>query len=733
MKKEHFFGKAIWLGSAERRHDTFSVLYGEFYAKESSTVLLNALGLGFFKCYINGCCINPDSFLPLSSEYDSVAPPKDEVLSGKRIYVPSFDISRWVKSGKNIIAIHFGGGWYCANSRKFGLPKAIYRVQVESEGKTEFYYSDESCKIGPSFVSDYYFVYEECHDYSLCAPCYDKIPEECESAVATEGLDTEYEITDCPVDTLISSITPKRVSVTQNGAVYDVGRNITGYPVLKIPQNAADEIEVKFSEEITKDGELDPSHMHKQRFKVTSDGAERIVKAEFTWFGFRYFEINGHAEPISVSEVHADVKRSSDFSCSSETLNWIYEAFVHTMLSNMHTGHPSDCPHLERRGYTGDGQLTSHAAFTTLGAEAFYKKWLRDIADGQDIISGHIQNAAPYVRSGGGPGGWGSAIIEIPYQIYMHYGDVSVLKQYYGNMRRYIDYLDAHTEFGLVTTDKVGEWCLGEWCAPIILYPEKDITTHNQQTFIPAAMVNTYFAIKSLNRLSEIARIIGRCDDADEYLSKAELRKKAVTAAYFNAIDGNFLMNVQGANAFAVDLGLGNEKTYRNMVDYYRKLGHYDTGIFATDILTRLLFERGDVDLAIELLTGDGPQGFENWRRCGATTFREYWDNEKSRSHNHPMFGAVTAYLFEFVLGIRQQPGTAGYSSLIIEPLATDKIKYASGSMEAPHGAVGVEYRRIDGGLSAKIRIPKDTEACFKYNDRTVNLSHGDNFLELKA
>ena len=127
--------------------------------------------------------------------------------------------------------------------------------------------------------------------------------------------------------------------------------------------------------------------------------------------------------------------------------------------------------------------------------------------------------------------------------------------------------------------------------------------------------------------------------------------KRVIQAAYFNAFDDNFIMNVQGANAFGVDLGLGSEKTYEKMVQYYKKLGNYDTGIFATDIVTRLLFERGDGELAFNLLVNNGDQGFEHWRRNGATTFHEYWDSNRSRSHNHPMFGAVVAYFFEYLLG----------------------------------------------------------------------------------
>ena len=38
-------------------------------------------------------------------------------------------------------------------------------------------------------------------------------------------------------------------------------------------------------------------------------------------------------------------------------------------------------------------------------SEKFYRKWLGDIADCQDRVSGHVQYTAPYTRCGGGPGG----------------------------------------------------------------------------------------------------------------------------------------------------------------------------------------------------------------------------------------------------------------------------------------------------------------------------------------
>ena len=729
MNQEYYFHNAEWIGSENRTADSFTVIRGYFDIDSVTKTTLNILGLGFFKCYINGKCINPDTFLPLSSDFENTCDPVDEVLSGHRVYVPEFDITPYILEGRNCITIHFGGGWYTFGNRTFGLPKAIYCITADDRR----FVSDTSCRVNDSFVCEYEFVRSEHHDYSDFQDCFaaDFDDSSWKSAVVTEKLNSEYCSTSCPQDKLIKNLTVTKIRENDNSAVYDCSENTTGYPVLKINAEKGEKITVNFSEELLPDGNLDPTHVHSQQFTVIGNGNEFTVQPEFTWFAFRYFEVSGNAEPKCVKVVYAHVPVSSTFECDNETLNWTYKTFIHTMLCNMHTGHPSDCPHLERRGYTGDGQLTCHAALSVFDARAFYEKWLQDIADSQDKLSGHIQYTAPYIRSGGGPGGWGCAIVEVPYQLYKHYGDKAILEKYYGNMRRYIDYLEAHSEYGVITSDKNGEWCLGDWCGPNILYSDKDITSHNQQVILPAPMVNTYFMVKSLSQMCEIASIIGKNEDIAEYKEKISYRKGAITAAYFNTFDGNFVMNVQGANSFAVDIGLGTEKTYENMVSYYNKLGHFDTGIFATDIVTRSLFRNGDSDTAVDLLTNDGEQGYEHWRRNGATTFHEYWDSNRSRSHNHPMFGSTVAYFFEYLLGIRQTDDSAGYKSIVIEPHCISRFGYMKGSMQTINGIVAVNYEKRDGNVKFTVSIPAGTEAIFRFNEKEITLSEGMNEFEI--
>jgi alpha-L-rhamnosidase len=325
-------------------------------------------------------------------------------------------------------------------------------------------------------------------------------------------------------------------------------------------------------------------------------------------------------------------------------------------------------------------------------------------------MSGHVQYTAPYIRSGGGPGGWGCAIIEVPYQFYRQYGETAPLKELYPQMRRYLQYLEDHSVNELVVSDKKGEWCLGDWCTPI-------------QVILPAPFINNYYYIKSLKRLVEIARVIGREADIPAYEAKMDLRLKATQAAYFNSWDSNFIGNLQGANAFAIDLGLGNARTYQNLVKYYRELGCFDTGIFGTDVVTRVLFEHGAGDVAAALLMSEKEISFGGQRLRGATSLWEYWP--RGRSHSHPMFGSVASYLFEYLLGIRQTDDSVAYRKVCIEPVLADGANRMAGSLLTEAGTIAVAYEKDAGSVHFTVQIPEGCEATMKLNGETVDLPAG--------
>ena len=723
MDIKAMFGNAEFLQKKNAAASDFSILYSSFELKEGYTsVVCRALGLGFFRLFINGKCVNPDGFLPISSNFEFRDKPQVEVLTGKRIYVPELDVTEFVHTGKNELAIHYGGGWYTYAYNYFGTPRVIYAVLVD--GNIE-HVSSVSDRIGNSFVTDYCLTNHETHDYSTFDTEHREEPE------IAQKLDTEYMFTDCPSDTRIREITPEKIYEDAEKTVYDAKQNIAGYAEIKVSAPKGATVKVRMSEERLSSGALDPKYIHKQEFTVTSDGTVRICRPEFTWFGFRYFEISGEAEPVTVAVIHANVNTVSTFRSDNETLNWIHDTFVHTMLSNLHTGHPSDCPHLERLGYTGDGQLTANATMYTIGVKELYRKWLADIADCQDTLSGHIPYTAPYCWAGGGPGGWGSAIVEVPWQFYRHYGELEILEKYYPAMKRYIDYLDAHSHGEIVTSDQPKQWCLGDWCTPYD-GPEGFLAERQQHIVMPPAYVNTYFKIKSMRNIAKIAKILGKDEESEFYTKRADTTFEHFNAIYFDIYNRNYFNNIHGANAFAIDVGHNDERTTKALVDYYTRLGYLDTGIFGTDIVPRVLFEQGFGKLAVDLLTSDKELSYENWRRLGATTVWEYWHNGYDRSHSHPMFGAPTAYLFEYLLGIKQNEDSAGFTAVTISPVITDKISRLSGSILTPRGKISVSYVKDSGEIRFSITVPEGTDARFTLGEYGHRLSAGENEFTVK-
>ena len=88
-----------------------------------------------------------------------------------------------------------------------------------------------------------------------------------------------------------------------------------------------------------------------------------------------------------------------------------------------------------------------------------------------------------------------------------------------------------------------------------------------------------------------------------------------------------------------------------------------------------------------------------------------------------PMFGAPVAYLFQYLLGIGQEKGTAGYTSLVIEPQAVHRFKWMEGSIETLNGRCAVSYRHETDGVHFTITVPEETQAIFRYKDREIELT----------
>ncbi|MBQ7398519.1 MAG: hypothetical protein IJW09_06845, partial [Clostridia bacterium] len=246
-----------------------------------------------------------------------------------------------------------------------------------------------------------------------------------------------------------------------------------------------------------------------------------------------------------------------------------------------------------------------------------------------------------------------------------------------------------------------------------------------EKTQIPIPLVNTCYLIKSLRYLEEIAAAIGESEDVLFLASVRKTAEDAVLAAYYDAEIGSFADGIQGADAFALWAGLGDERTMRNVVEKYRALGHFDTGFLCTEILCGLLLENGAEDVAVTLLTSHDPGSFAYMMDHGATTLWERWDG--AASHDHPMFGASAGHLIFSLLGIGQKESSAGYKELVIAPKTPTSLDFAKGSVTLPIGEVFVAWERDGEEIRFTIHLPKNCEGEVVYACQNILLSGGRN------
>ncbi|MBD8934174.1 MAG: hypothetical protein EGR91_09665 [Lachnospiraceae bacterium] len=711
LKKEHWicggagceaplFRRSFWLDRTER----------------FQSARLEICGLGYFLFYINGKRISDQELMPAMTNYASVLGcettyPVWEERSAHRCRYLSFDLLPYLKAGENVLAVRLGNGWYHQTERiaegkfVFGLPKLWFELTLtDADGRQEWIESDRQTLWHPGGLLKNNLFLGEVRDLR-------KEPEGWQDpgtdlsgwkpAQPVHAPETLLEEQTCPPDRVIRKLYPILIGEHDGRKIYDCRENIAGRVVLSCLGKKGECITVRHAEELAADGTLDFESAggsdQLQQDHYICDGRIQTLHPLFCWHGFRYFETEGPCEVLCAEVIHTDVAVTSSFSCSDPVLNWLYKAYIRTQLDNYHGCIPSDCPHRERLGYTGDGQLTAETAMLLLDTKELYRKWYQDILDSQGAETGHIPHTAPFLGGGGGPGGWGCAVYQVPLAWAKIYGDDSLLVQGYDAILRWFDYMDAHSEKGLVVREEEGGWCLGDWCFP----------ASEEKEQLPEAFINTFYYLHGLQEMMQISEKMNNKLPI-RFAEREKNVKNAFLDAYFDPETGDFCEGRAAGNAYGLALGLGDERTKKHLVEKYEALERFDTGIFGTSMLLEQLFSIGAGDLAVRLLTNDSEAAsFAHMKRNGATTLWERWDGRES--HNHPMFGACVRLLFTQILGIRMMPSAQPPVVIPTQPDVTTQptqaLKPLNGELQPPAVPASAQHFSYEIRLSSQRQL----------------------------
>jgi len=688
---------------------------------------LYVTALGVYECEINGQRIGDDVFAPGWTDYH------------KTVYFQTFEIEPLLKVGDNAIGAILGEGWYCGyiaweNRQGYGdRPKLLLRLVIElADGSHQEVVSDTSWKTRTGPILEAGFLMGEAYDArrelgAWSHPSYD------ESAwqsveILKLGSDPQLLPQIGPSIRRMGEIKPIAVHKIAYWRgpifIYDLGQNFAGRVRIKVRAAEGRTVRLRHAEMLNPDGGIFTENLRQARADdsyVCVGNDEESWEPRFTFHGFRYVEVTGllrddFFELVGIV-LHSDMGETGHFACSNPLLNQLQSNILWSQKSNF-LDVPTDCPQRdERLGWTGDAQVFIRTACFNMDGQAFFRKWMQDVRDGQQP-NGAIPCVIPHINihkvfdDDGGPA-WSDATIICPWTIYLCYGDIMILKEHYSSMQRYHEFLLKHRCIGLIRShpDIEGWLGYGDWLALDGSGDDRGST--------PPDLIGTAFLAFITELLARIARILGQDEDGQRYSNLHHEIRDAFRDRFIGP-DGLMLSKTQTSTVLALQFNLLTENSRaaaaEELISLIEKNAwHLGTGFVGTPYLLGVLEESGHLETAYRLLE---QETFPSWLfpvKNGATTIWERWDawtvengfqNPSMNSFNHYAYGAVGAWMYSRVAGIELDLENPGYRHIIFRPRPGGTLTWAEGRLKLKAGYVGIRWEMKEDMLSLSLTVP---------------------------
>jgi alpha-L-rhamnosidase len=669
---------------------------------KSATVSI--AGLGYYELHLNGDKVGDHVLDPAFTRYD------------RRVLYVTYDVTDRLQQGKNAIGVMLGNGWYNSHTRCVwdfdqapwrDQPKVLLQLRVVlADGSVEFLVSNESWRAttGPMVLDG--IRNGHVYDARLEMPGWD-------TAAFDDSAWAKPAIVSAPKGTLraqmlppikvTETITPVKFTETKPGVwLFDMGQNMAGWAQLRVAGPAGSTVTMRYSERVSPDGAIDRREIDKfvksgpfqsDVYILKGQGAE-VWEPKFSYHGFRWVEVTGlpsppTAETLRGRVVHTSFQRVGNFECSNELLNTIQRLTGWSYRSNFH-GYPTDCPHREKNGWTGDAHLAAEQAMYSFENSAAYTKWMNDLYDEQQEdgnLPGIVPTSGWGYKWGNGPA-WDSAYVLIPWYLYQYRGDQRILATHYERLKRYVDFLTSKSKDHLV------QHGLGDWVPAKTKTPE--IVTSSGYYYVDTLIV------------SKIAALLGKQDDARRYGELAEQIRQSFHRTLYKG-DGIYANGSQTALSCALYQGLApadvkSQVAAKLAANVESQAGHLDTGILGAKYLLRALSDNGRTDLAYTIACQTTPPSYGDWIRRGATTLWEDWGDGSSR--NHIMFGDISAWFYQYLAGIQVDAEQPGFKHIVIRPRPVGDLTWARAKTESMYGTVSSSWRKEKERFTLEVKIP---------------------------
>ena len=718
----------------KRRRYPVDCFQKAFNAAGVKKARLYAAACGLYEVKINGGRAGNFVLAPGHTDYT------------KRIQYQTYDVTDLIQSGANTITAELADGWYRGSCGAWGLrnqygtqTKLLVQLELTDEhGNITRICTDESW----AWSSDGPITFADNKDGEIVdarkKPTYSGNAKIAKCKVVPSASNnvalTEHE----------QFKNPKVITTPKGNKVLDFGQNIAGYIAFTINAKAGQRLKLRFGEMFDAEGEFTQKNIQcatkkratplQQVIYTCKDGVNKY-KTKFAIFGFQYVLVEGDApwkaEDFTAIAVYSDMEQTIQFDCSHPLI----DQFVQNTLwsaKNNHADVPTDCPTRERHGWTGDAQIFVNTASYLFDYDAFGRKYIADMCDGQHK-NGCFRQITPrggidfYMNTMDGSVGWACAGVYIPLYMYQKYGDKRILEENYEGMLKYANFMikragkwggpyakpmglsRKNRKYAVNCGQSYGEWaephdvCAFQWYDLAAPHPEE----------------STAYTCFTLRRVLEVAEILGK--KPDERLARIKEYSEGAKRAYQELVTKpKFTLDTDRQAKLVRPLYMGllnKEQEEFAKKRLIQALEHYGwrlgTGFLSTPLILDVLVGL-DIGYAYRLLENEQMPGWLFMPKNGATTIWESWEGNMTpdkgiASLNHYSKGAVCEWLMRGMCGIR----VAGENKFVIAPKPGGSLTYAKAEYQSVYGKVACGWQKTEKGYTYAVTVPANCTAEF--------------------
>ena len=445
---------------------------------------------------------------------------------------------------------------------------------------------------------------------------------------------------------------------------------------------------------------------------------------------FRYCEIVCEDEQITLISARQMAlttlfdEEASSFSSNVKLLNDVYNLCQYSVIANTFNGDYA-ASQRERMMYEADAYIHQMGHYAVD----------REFSVARYSLKNMIFHAT-------WPTEWIPHTIMMAWMDYLHTGNNDLILEYYDELKPKT--LIALTEKnGLISTRtglQTKEFMEsihfnGKELQDIVDWPDERLSKALKGGETDAYEFKDYntavnaFHYHSLVLMAKMADVIGKKRDATHFYRQAKTVKKAFNKYFIDVEKGIYVDGIGSqhaslhANMYALVFGLVPESIKPSVIEFIKQK-HMACGVYGANYLLEAMFDSGESEYALSLMTDTSDRSWYNMLKVGATMTTEAWDNKYKTNNgwSHAWSSSPAHILPRKLMGI--EPLTPGFETIIIEPKPAS-VKKASVKLPTIRGTVKAEFVNEPDRFYLKLEIPGNTDA-------TVSLPAKGEVVELK-